>query len=162
MFSLANIIVMRIVLQVVKCAHVDVEGKTIAEIGPVLLLLVGITNGDIEDDAIYLAKKCVNLRIFADAGGKMNISALEKKAEILAISQFTLYADTKKGRRPSFIEAAPSLKSKPLFDFFVEKLRDSGLTVAAGRFGAHMLVNLINDGPVTIILDSRELGSSKM
>ena len=156
-FTSVNRIIMRVVIQVVKSAHVDVEGKTIAKIGPGLLLLVGIANGDIQDDTIYLANKCVNLRIFEDERGKMNVSALDKAAEILAISQFTLYADVKKGRRPGFTDAAPPLYSKPLFEFFVKKLRDSGLSVAEGLFGANMQVNLINNGPVTIILDSREL-----
>lgn len=153
--ALANRLIMRIVIQVVKSASVDVEGKTIAKIGPGLLLLVGIANSDNQEDTIYLANKCVNLRIFEDNQGKMNLSALDQTAEILAISQFTLYADVKRGRRPSFTDAAPPVYSKPLFEFFVKKLRDSGLLIAEGLFGANMQVNLINNGPVTIILDSR-------
>ena len=146
---------MRIVLQRVSRACVDVDEKTIAEIGVGLLLLVGIAHQDTESDAQYLAEKCVNLRIFEDAEGKMNLSGLEVAAEILAISQFTLYADTRRGRRPSFIDAAPPEKSLPLFEKFVEMLRDSGLKVATGEFGSRMKVDFINHGPVTIILDSQ-------
>ncbi|RKY76372.1 D-tyrosyl-tRNA(Tyr) deacylase, partial [candidate division KSB1 bacterium] len=122
--------------------------------GPGLVLLVGIQHGDTEADVRYLADKCVNLRIFEDNAGKMNISALEIKAEMLAVSQFTLYADSRKGRRPSFVEAAPPEESEPLFNHFVQMLKTSGLKVETGIFGAHMLVKILNDGPVTIILDS--------
>lgn len=145
---------MRIVLQRVKSARVDVDGSTVARIGPGLLLLVGVKRGDDEEDARYLAEKCVHLRIFDDPEGKMNISGLEVKAEILAVSQFTLYGDTRRGRRPSFTEAAPPDISQPLFDSFVAFLRESGLPVATGRFGAVMQVHLVNHGPVTLILDS--------
>jgi len=145
---------MRIVLQRVKEASVQVNEKIVGQIGPGLVLLVGIQHGDTEADVRYLADKCVNLRIFEDNAGKMNISALEIKAEMLAVSQFTLYADSRKGRRPSFVEAAPPEESEPLFNHFVQMLKTSGLKVETGIFGAHMLVKILNDGPVTIILDS--------
>lgn len=147
---------MRIVLQRVLSANVDVNGKTVAKIGKGLLLLVGITHDDNESDAKYLAEKCNNLRIFEDEEGKMNIAACDISAEILAVSQFTLHADTRRGRRPSFIKAARPEQSLPLFDRFVELLAESGLKVVKGEFGAFMKVTLINDGPVTIILDSKE------
>ena len=147
---------MRIVLQRVQMARVDVGEKTVAQVGAGLLLLVGVTHDDTEADAQYLAEKSVNLRIFEDDAGKMNVSGLDAGAEILAISQFTLYADTRRGRRPSFIEAAPPEQSLPLFNRFVEMLKDSGLKVMAGEFGSAMSVDFINDGPVTIILDSRD------
>ena len=147
---------MRVVLQRVKSAQVDVSNETISKIGPGLLLLVGIGNDDEEEDAWYLAEKCLNLRIFEDKNNKMNISGLDVKVEILAISQFTLYADTSRGRRPSFTEAAPPVKSEPMFDSFVNILQESGLLVKTGRFGAYMQVILENDGLVTIILDSKD------
>jgi D-tyrosyl-tRNA(Tyr) deacylase len=146
---------MRIVLQRVQKARVEVSENTIAQIGAGLLLLVGITHDDTETHAKYLAEKCVNLRIFEDDAGKMNLSGLEVGAELLAISQFTLYADTRRGRRPSFVAAAPPEESLPMFNKFVELLRRFGLKVMTGEFGARMTVDFINDGPVTIILDSR-------
>ncbi len=145
---------MRIVLQRVQKARVEVSENTIAQIGAGLLLLVGITHDDTETDAKYLAEKCVNLRIFEDDAGKMNLSGLEVGAELLAISQFTLYADTRRGRRPSFVAAAPPEESLPMFNKFVEFLKSLGLKVMTGEFGARMTVDFINDGPVTIILDS--------
>jgi D-aminoacyl-tRNA deacylase len=147
---------LRVVLQRVKSAQVDVSNETISKIGPGLLLLVGIGNDDDEEDARYLAEKCLNLRIFEDENNKMNISGLDVKAEILAISQFTLFADTRRGRRPSFTDAAPPVKSDPLFNRFVNMLLESSLTVKTGIFGAYMQVSLENDGPVTIILDSKD------
>jgi len=144
---------MRVVLQRVKKASVSVEGRVISQIGAGLVLLVGIKNGDTEDQAKYLAEKCANLRIFEDEAGKLNRSALEVGGEALVVSQFTLYGDTRKGRRPSFIEAAPPEVSQPLFDKFVQYLKDTGLPVQTGVFGAKMLVEILNDGPVTIILD---------
>ena len=147
---------MRIILQRVSSAKVDVNGNTISSIDKGLLLLVGIANGDREDDARYLAEKCVNLRIFEDNEGKMNRSGLEMEAEILVISQFTLYGDTRRGRRPSFTDAAHPDISRPLFDDFVHMLSESGLQVTTGQFGAYMQVSLVNDGPVTIILDSKD------
>jgi len=147
---------MRIVLQRVESANVAVNGQTIAEIGKGLLLLVGITHDDNKSDAKYLAEKCVNLRIFEDGAGKMNVAACDNNAQILAVSQFTLHAGTRRGRRPSFIQAAPPDLSLPLFNTFVELLAESGLNILKGEFGAYMKVSLVNDGPVTIILDSKE------
>lgn len=152
---------MRVVLQRVRSARVEVDGDAIATIGPGMVLLVGIAEGDESDDLKYLAEKCVNLRIFDDENGKMNISGMDVHAEILAISQFTLYADTRRGRRPSFTRAAHPDLSQPLFDDFVALLRKSGLKVATGRFGASMQVHLINDGPVTIIMDSKDRTKSR-
>lgn len=131
-----------------------VDGRIVGAIGKGLVLLVGIKTGDAEKDARYLADKCVQLRIFEDEQGKLNISGLEAGAELLAVSQFTLYGNTRKGRRPSFVEAAPPEISSPLFDKFVEMLKESGLKVETGIFGADMLVKIFNEGPVTIILDS--------
>lgn len=147
---------MRAVVQRVQKASVTINGKIVGEINTGLVILLGVRNGDSEDDAKFLADKCVNLRIFADEAGKFNLSALEVGGELLAISQFTLYADTRKGRRPSFIEAAPPEISEPLYEKFVAYLRQSGLEVATGKFGAMMLVEIHNDGPVTIILESKE------
>lgn len=146
---------MRICLQRVRTASVEVNSEKIAHINQGLLLLVGITHDETEEDLQYLVDKCVNLRIFEDDSGKMNISALDRKAEVLAISQFTLYANTLRGRRPSFTDAAPADISSKIFDDFVDLLRRTGLLVKTGKFGAHMQVSLVNDGPVTIILDSR-------
>ena len=145
---------MRIVLQRVKNASVTVDGERISEIGPGLLLLVGIASGDDESAADWLVEKVAGLRIFADESGRMNLGVRETGGEILAVSQFTLFADTRKGRRPSFVEAAPPEKAEPLFDYFCERLRAAGAaTVETGRFGATMDVALTNDGPVTIILE---------
>jgi len=123
-------------------------------IGRGLVILVGVRNGDTEADAEFLAQKCVNLRIFADEQGKFNLSALDVGAELLVVSQFTLYADCRRGRRPGFSDAAPPEISKPLYDRFVQALRTHGLSVAEGVFGAHMVVHISNDGPVTVIVDS--------
>jgi len=145
---------MRVVVQRVKQASVSVDGELLGRIGQGLVILVGIKLGDTETDARYLAEKCVNLRIFEDEQGKFNRSALEVGGELLAVSQFTLYGDARKGRRPSFIEAAPPEVSEPLYHQFISFLRGSGLKVAEGRFAAKMLVEIHNDGPVTLILDS--------
>lgn len=147
---------MRAVVQRVTRASVSIEGKIVGSIGKGLVIFLGVKNGDSEDDAKFLADKCVNLRIFADAAGKFNLSALEVGGEVLAISQFTLYGDTRKGRRPSFIDAAPPEISEPLYQRFVTNLRQSGLKVATGEFGAMMLVEIHNDGPVTILLESKD------
>ena len=128
----------------------------IGSIGPGLLVLLGVGRGDTEEDAAYLVEKVVNLRIFSDAEGKFNLSALEVRGELLLVSQFTLYADTRKGRRPSFTDAAGPEVAEAMFQRLVEVFRATGLKVATGRFQAHMLVNLVNDGPVTIFLDSVE------
>ncbi len=147
---------MRAVIQRVSSGSVSISGKVVGKIGKGLVILLGVKNGDIESDAKFLADKCINLRIFTDEEGKFNLSALDVKGELLAISQFTLYGDTRKGRRPSFIEAAPPEISEPLYEKFIEYLKESGLTVATGEFGAMMLVEINNDGPVTIIAESKE------
>ena len=145
---------MRIVLQRVKEASVTVGGERISEIGEGLLLLVGVEGGDGEAEADWLAEKVAGLRIFSDEGGKMNLSLRDVGGEVLAVSQFTLLADTRKGKRPSFVKAALPEEAEPLFDCFCEKLREEGIaTVKAGRFGAMMDVALVNDGPVTIMLE---------
>ena len=145
---------MKIVLQRVKDASVSVGSERISEIGPGLLLLVGVANGDGETMADWLAEKVAGLRIFADDDGKMNLDVREVGGEILAVSQFTLLADTRKGKRPSFVGAASPGEAEPLFDYFCEKLREVGVrSVETGSFGAMMDVALTNDGPVTIVLE---------
>lgn len=150
---------MRVLIQRVTRASVSVAGETVGKIGPGFLLLVGITHGDTPDLAAQMAQKVANLRIFDDAGGNLNRSALDLLAAqdpvgMLVVSQFTLYADTRKGRRPSFIDAARPEVASPLVDHFAETLRDLSLPVATGRFGAEMAIDLVNDGPITIWLDS--------
>ena len=145
---------MKIVLQRIKNASVTVNGEEISGIGPGLLLLVGIARGDGEAEADWLAEKVARLRVFADDEGKMNLDVREAGGEILAVSQFTLLADTRKGKRPSFVEAAPPEEAEMLFDYFCEKLREAGVaSVETGSFGAMMDVSLVNEGPVTIILE---------
>lgn len=145
---------MKIVLQRVKNASVTVDGEKISEIGLGLLLLVGVANGDTETEADWLAEKVSALRVFADDAGKMNLSVTATRGEVLAVSQFTLLADTRKGKRPSFIGAAPGGAAEPLFDYFCESLRASGISsVKTGLFGAMMDVALTNDGPVTLLLE---------
>ena len=158
---------MRALVQRVSEASVTIGGEIVARIGPGLVVLVGISRTDGEDDARYIADKTVNLRIFNDEEGRFNRSALDVGAELLIVSQFTLYAHTRKGRRPSFTEAAPPEQAEELFDRTVKLFRGSGLTVETGRFQAHMEVSILNDGPVTIMLDSadRELprrGSTRL
>jgi D-aminoacyl-tRNA deacylase len=144
----------RIVLQRVKNASVEVAGERVSEIGAGLLLLVGVAKDDGEGEAGWLAEKVVGLRIFNDESGKMNLGVGDVGGEILAVSQFTLLADTRKGKRPSFIGAAPPEEAEPLFDYFCERLRAAGVaSVKTGRFGAMMDVALVNDGPVTIVLE---------
>ena len=145
---------MKIVLQRVKNASVSVEDARFSEIGPGLLLLVGVATGDTEVEAEWLAKKGAGLRVFNDAEDKMNLSIRETSGEILAVSQFTLLADTRKGKRPSFVEAAPPVEAEPLFEYFCERLRAAGVrSVKTGSFGAMMDVTLTNDGPVTVVLE---------
>jgi D-tyrosyl-tRNA(Tyr) deacylase len=145
---------LKIVLQRVKNASVTVSGEEISGIGPGLLLLVGIARGDGEAEADWLTEKVAGLRIFADDEGKMNLDVREVGGEVLAVSQFTLLADTRKGKRPSFVDAAPPEEAEMLFDYFCEKLREAGVTsVETGSFGAMMDVALVNDGPVTIVLE---------
>jgi D-tyrosyl-tRNA(Tyr) deacylase len=143
-------------LQRVSGASVSVAGEEVGRIGQGLVVFLGVANGDTERDAQYLVPKIINLRIFADAEGRFNLSALDIGGELLLVSQFTLLADTRKGRRPSFLEAAPPAQAEELFDYFVAQTRDSGLKVATGRFQQYMQVEIHNDGPVTILLDSRE------
>jgi D-tyrosyl-tRNA(Tyr) deacylase len=147
---------MKAVVQRVTKASVSADSELLGEIGQGLVVLIGIASNDTEKDINYLADKIAQLRIFSDSEGKFNISALEIGGEMLLISQFTLLADTRKGRRPSFIGAAPPQQAETLFNIFVERMRSTGLKVATGRFQAHMLVEIHNDGPVTIMLDSKE------
>lgn len=146
---------MKVVLQRSGQAAVQVDGETTGSIDKGYVLLVGVTHSDSEEDAAYLAKKIAGLRLWEDAEGKMNHSILEVGGDILSISQFTLYGDVKKGRRPSFIGAARPEQAKPLWEYFNHKLEEEGLRVQTGIFGAMMDVELVNDGPVTIILDSK-------
>ena len=147
---------MRAVVQRVSSGSVTIDGKVVGKIGKGLVILLGVKNGDTEAEAKFVADKCANLRIFADEDNKFNLSAKDVGGEMLVISQFTLYGDTRKGRRPSFVEAAPPEVSKPLYEKFVEYLKENGLKVATGEFGAMMLVEINNDGPVTIIVESKE------
>jgi len=143
-------------LQRVTEASVSVAGELTGQIGKGLVVLVGVAGGDTEKDAEYLAQKVVNLRIFTDEGGRFNLSALDVKGDLLVVSQFTLLADTRKGRRPSFTEAAPPAQAEQLFEKFVQYARNTGLKVDTGRFQQYMQVEIHNDGPVTILLDSRD------
>ncbi len=147
---------MKALLQRVTGASVSVAGEVVGSVGRGLVVFVGVANEDTEKDAQYLAQKTVNLRIFADEEGKFNLSALDINGELLLVSQFTLLADTRKGRRPSFVEAAPPDRAEELFDYFVEQASAAGLKVETGRFQQYMQVEIHNDGPVTILLDSRE------
>ena len=147
---------MRALLQRVTGAKVSVAGEVVGSIGQGLVILVGVASRDEEKDAQYLIQKAVNLRIFSDEESKFNLSALDIKGELLVVSQFTLLADTRKGRRPSFTDAAPPARAKELFEQFVEQACATGLKVATGRFQQYMQVEIHNDGPVTILLDSRE------
>ena len=144
---------MRALIQRVSKASVTVEGQTISRIGKGLLILLGVGHGDTEQQTIFLAEKVANLRIFEDEQGKTNLSILDVKGEAIVVSQFTLYADTRKGRRPSFIDAALPDVAEPLVNRFVELLREHGVQTQTGRFGAQMLVEIHNDGPVTIWLE---------
>ena len=146
---------MKIVVQRVKRASVRIQDSLVSQIGPGLLLLIGVDKDDIRKDAEWCAEKCVNLRIFNDDEGKMNRSLLEMGGSVLAVSQFTLLGNTKKGRRPSFINAAEPGKGKALYGYFVERLKLFKVNVECGVFGTMMDVELINDGPVTLLIDSR-------
>jgi D-tyrosyl-tRNA(Tyr) deacylase len=143
-------------LQRVTRASVSVGGEVVGSIGRGLVVLVGVAGGDSDKDIQYISQKLVNLRIFADREEKFNLSALDVGAEVLLVSQFTLLADTRKGRRPSFTEATPPPQAEELFQKLVEQVRASGLKVATGRFQQYMQLEIYNDGPVTIMLDSRE------
>jgi D-tyrosyl-tRNA(Tyr) deacylase len=146
---------MKILVQRVSQASVSVDGEVVGRIGLGLVGLVGVAQGDTEEDARYLVDKTVNLRIFPDEAGKFNRSLVDAGGGLLLVSQFTLLADTRKGRRPSFIEAAGPVEAESLFNRFVELARATGLGVETGRFQQHMLVEIHNDGPVTILLDSK-------
>jgi D-aminoacyl-tRNA deacylase len=145
---------MRAVVQRVAEAAVRVEGQVVGQIGAGLLVLLGVGQGDQDSDADYLSEKILNLRIFADAEGQMNLSVLDTRGDLLAVSQFTLYADTRRGRRPGYSAAAPPEEANRLYRHFVGRLRESGLRVEEGVFRAMMDVSLVNQGPVTILLDS--------
>ncbi|MBE7091798.1 MAG: D-tyrosyl-tRNA(Tyr) deacylase [Clostridiales bacterium] len=145
---------MRAVIQRVKEASVTVDGKVISKIQKGLLVLVGITHNDCEKDADYIAEKIVSARIFADSEDKMNLSVKDVGGDILVVSQFTLYGDIRKGRRPSFINAAKGDVSEPLYELVCEKINKMGFCVKKGIFGADMLVEIQNDGPVTLLLES--------
>jgi D-tyrosyl-tRNA(Tyr) deacylase len=147
---------MKALLQRVTRASVSIGGEEVGRIGQGLVVFLGVAIGDTEKDAQYLVEKMVNLRIFSDEEGRFNLSALDINAELLLVSQFTLLADTRKGRRPSFTEAASPAQAEELFGYFVERARASGLKVETGRFQQYMQVEIHNDGPVTILLDSRE------
>jgi len=146
---------MKALVQRVSRASVSVKDDIAGKIGRGLVVFLGVAQGDSKEDASYLANKVVNLRIFADAASKFALSALETSGDILIISQFTLLADSRKGRRPSFTEAAPPDLAEELYEFFVERARSTGLKVETGLFQEHMLVEIHNDGPVTISLESK-------
>jgi len=145
---------MRAVVQRVSRAQVTVNGEITGQIGLGLLILLGVGRDDTEADAIYLSEKIAGLRVFEDAEGKMNLSVQDVGGSVLAVSQFTLYGDVRRGKRPSFDAAAPPEKAHPLYEFFVEKIRAAGLHCETGRFQEMMQVELVNEGPVTILLDS--------
>ena len=148
---------MKAVLQRVRRGQVSVDGDTIAVIERGLVILIGVGQADTTSEAEWLAEKCAVLRVFEDEQGKTNLSVQDVEGEVLVVSQFTLYADTRKGRRPSFINAAPPEIAQPLVDHFVDHLGRLGVSVQKGVFGAHMLVEIENDGPVTIILERAPL-----
>jgi D-tyrosyl-tRNA(Tyr) deacylase len=147
---------MRAVVQRVTRATVEVADKLVGEIDAGLLVLLGVARDDGKEDADYLAEKITNLRIFNDQQGKMNLSLRDRGGAVLVVSQFTLYGDTRHGRRPSYIDAAEPEKANALYEYFVERVRSQGIRVETGVFQAMMQVNLTNDGPVTILLDSKK------
>ena len=148
---------MRIVLQRVTRAHVEVAGETVGSIGAGLLVLLGITHQDTREDADYLASKVIQLRIFPDQASRMNRSLLDAGGALLVVSQFTLYGDCGKGRRPSFDQAASPEHARGLYEYFVQRIKSSNVAVATGIFQAEMEIHLVNDGPVTFVLDSSRL-----
>ena len=148
---------MRALIQRVSRASVSVDGETIGRIGSGLVALIGVAREDSQAQIDYIVNKTVNLRIFPDSEGRFDRSALDVGAELLAISQFTLYADTRRGRRPGFSQAAPPEDAAAIFESVLTAFRETGLTVQTGRFQAHMTVEIVNDGPVTIMLDSDDL-----
>jgi D-tyrosyl-tRNA(Tyr) deacylase len=146
---------LKAVVQRVTKGSVSVDGEVCGNIGKGLVILLGVRDGDTADDAQYLAEKCANLRLFSDDAGKFNLSCLDVKGEMLVVSQFTIYGDASKGRRPSFIESAPPEIAEPLYVQFMQFLRNLGLRVESGKFGAMMMVEIYNDGPVTLIVESK-------
>lgn len=152
---------MKAVLQRVSSASVTVDGKVIGAIGKGLLILCGVETGDTDADSTYLAQKAVDLRIFSDADGKMNLALAESGGQALVVSQFTLIADWKRGRRPGFSRAAHPEEGKRLYEHFCECIRKQGIHVETGQFGAHMDVALVNDGPVTLLLETESRSGSK-
>ena len=152
---------MKALLQRVTSAQVSVKGETVGKIGYGLVVFIGVANEDTAEDIQYLSRKIVELRIFDDTDGKFNLSAVDVKGELLLVSQFTLLAATRKGRRPGFTDAAPPQIAETLFNQFVEQTKTSELKVETGRFQTHMLVEINNDGPVTIFIDSRERLNSR-
>ena len=146
---------MRAVVQKVSSSKVTVDEEVIGQINHGLLVLLGVTHDDTSKDVDYMVDKVTNLRIFEDENEKMNLSLKDVGGEILAVSQFTLYGDARKGRRPSFSDAARPEVANPLYEEFVEKIKSQGINVGTGKFGAHMMVDLTNDGPVTILLESK-------
>ena len=152
---------MKALLQRVSRASVSVDSEEVGRIGPGLVVLVGVARGDTRQDADYLAQKVAGLRIFPDGDGRFNLSAVDVGGELLLVSQFTLLADTKKGRRLSFVSAAEPEEAESLFGYFVANMKETGLKVATGRFQEHMTVEIINDGPVTIMLDSKDKLASR-
>ncbi len=147
---------MKALIQRVSRALVTVAGEKVGEAGRGLVVLIGVAGTDTEQDAQYVMQKVINLRIFDDGSGKFNLSTVDVSGDLLLISQFTLFADTRRGRRPGFTEAAPPDIASKLFDYCVDLARESGLKVATGRFQQHMLVEIHNDGPVTVMIDSRD------
>ena len=147
---------MRAVVQKVSSSKVTVDEEVVGQINQGLMVLLGVTHGDTSKDVDYMVDKVTTLRIFEDEDGKMNLSLKDVDGEVLAVSQFTLYGDARRGRRPSFSDAARPEVANPLYEEFVEKIKKQGINVGTGQFGAHMMVDLTNDGPVTILLESRK------
>ena len=145
---------MRAVVQRVKSSSVQVDGKMVGAIGPGLMVLLGVADGDGKKDADFLAEKIPNLRIFEDDQEKMNLSLIDTKGKMLVVSQFTLLGNCRKGRRPSFVDAAGPDEANALYEYFVEKVQEKGVAVETGRFRAKMEVSIVNDGPVTLIVES--------
>lgn len=147
---------MRAVVQRVSSASVAVDGEVVGRIGNGFLVLLGVATDDTQEDVVYMAQKVAGLRVFEDADGKMNLALSEVGGQVLVVSQFTLYGDCRKGRRPSFITAAPPERAETLYRGFVAELKGQGIGVETGRFQVHMDVELVNDGPVTLLVDSRK------
>ena len=147
---------MRAVVQKVSSSKVTVDEEVVGQINQGLMVLLGVTHDDTSKDVDYMVDKITNLRIFEDVEGKMNLSLKDVNGEVLVVSQFTLYGDARRGRRPSFSDAARPEVANPLYEEFVDKVKNQGINVGTGKFGAHMMVDLTNDGPVTILLESRK------